>query len=292
MRKALKAHLVTIDPQNDFMDIAAGLGDPVGLALPTGERFRSTLPVPGAYTDMERVAAMIQRVGPRLHDIHVTLDSHRVVDVAHPSFWRDENGKHPAPFTIITNADIKAGMWAPRNQAYRQRMLDYTAKLEADGKFMLMIWPEHCLIGSWGHNVVDVLQEALHDWERKNFATIDFVTKGTNTFTEHYGALMAEVPDPTDPSTQLNGGFLKVLQDADIIAIAGEASSHCVATTIQQIVDNIGDTHLGKIHILTDCMSPVPQTPGAPDFPAIAQKFLQDMQARGLVLTTSDAFLA
>jgi nicotinamidase/pyrazinamidase len=83
-----------------------------------------------------------------------------------------------------------------------------------------------------------------------------------------------------------------VLQEADIIGIAGEASSHCVATTIQQIVDNIGDQHLPKIHILTDCMSPVPQTPGAPDFPAIAQKFLKDMEARGLVLTTSDAFLA
>jgi nicotinamidase-related amidase len=288
----LKADLIIIDPQNDFCDIIAQPGDPVGLALPSGEKFRSTLPVPGAHADMERVAGLIHRVGNRLNDIHVTLDSHRVVDVAHPGFWRDQDGKHPGPFTIITNANIKSGMWAPRNQAYRQRMLDYTAALEVAGKFMLMIWPEHCLIGSWGHNVVDVLEAELHAWERKNFATIDFVTKGVNTFTEHYGALMAEVPDPTDPSTQLNGQFLSVLQEADIIGIAGEASSHCVATTIQQIVDNIGDQHLGKIHILADCMSPVPQTPGAPDFPAMAQKFLKDMEARGLVLTTSDAFLA
>lgn len=288
----LKAHLVIIDPQNDFMDIIAKPGDPVGMSLPDGTQFRSSLPVPGALADMERVSTMVKRIGKRLDDIHVTLDSHRVIDIAHPGFWRDSNGSRPAPFTIITNADIKTGMWAPRNQSFRQRMLDYTAMLEAAGKFMLMIWPEHCLIGSWGHNVVDVLRAELMVWERENFATIDFVTKGTNTFTEHYGALLAEVPDPSDPSTQLNGNFISVLQDADIIGIAGEASSHCVATTVQQIIDNIGDQHLPKIHIITDGMSPVPQTPGAPDFPAIAQKFLKDMEARGLVLTTSDTFLA
>jgi nicotinamidase/pyrazinamidase len=292
MTKGIKADLVIIDPQNDFCDIMAQKGEPVGLALPDGTQFRSTLPVPGALADMGRVAGLVKRVGKRLHDIHVTLDSHRVIDVAHPGFWRDADGKPPAPFTMITSADIKSGMWAPRNQAYRQRMLDYTAALESAGKFMLMIWPEHCLIGSWGHNVVEVLRTELATWERENFATIDFVTKGVNTFTEHYGALMAEVPDPSDPSTQLNGAFLGVLQEADIIGIAGEASSHCVATTIRQIVDNIGDQHLPKIHILTDCMSPVPQSPGSPDFPAIAQSFLKDMQARGLVLTTSDAFLA
>lgn len=288
----LKAHLVIIDPQNDFMDILAQKGDPVGLALPDGTQFRSTLPVPGALADMGRVADLIKRVGPRLDDIHVTLDSHRVIDVAHPGFWRDQNGKNPGAFTIISHDDVKNRIWNPRSESYRSRMLDYTAQLAAGGNFPLMIWPEHCRIGSWGHNIVDVLQEELFAWERSQFANVDFVTKGTNTFTEHYGALMAEVPDANDPSTQLNGQFISVLQDADIVGIAGEASSHCVKTTIQQIVDNIGDDHLPKLHILTDCMSPVPQTPGAPDFPAIATQFLQDMKARGLVLTTHDAFLA
>jgi nicotinamidase-related amidase len=288
----MKAHLIIIDPQNDFCDILAGPDDPVGLALPDGTKFRSSLPVPGALADMGRVAGLIKRVGKRLDDIHVTLDSHRVIDVAHPGFWRNQDGKQPDPFTMIGHDDVKNGIWMPRGQQYRQRMLDYTAALQAAGKFVLMIWPEHCLIGSWGHNVVGVLKDELDAWERSQFANVNYVTKGTNTFTEHYGALMAEVPDPADPSTQLNGEFISVLQDADIIGIAGEASSHCVKTTIEQIVDNIGDGHLSKISLLTDCMSPVPQTPGAPDFPAIAKQFLDDMKARGLTLTTADAFLA
>ena len=275
MSKALKAQLVIIDPQNDFMDLQD-----------------AALPVTGAVADMDRVATLVARIGYRLDDIHVTLDSHRVVDIAHPGFWRGQSGKAPTPFTIISYDDIRNGIWEPCNPEFRQRVLDYTAALAKAGKFLLMVWPEHCLIGSWGHNVYEPLKRVLNDWERSQFANVNFVTKGTNTFTEHYGALMAEVPDPQDPATQLNGDFIAVLQDADLIAIAGEASSHCVKTTIEQIVENIGDAHLGKIHILTDCMSPVPQTPGGPDFPAIAKSFLKDMERRGLVLTTSDKFLA
>lgn len=64
----MKVHLVIIDPQIDFMDSKG-----------------SALPVPGANADMNRLAAMIGRVGNKLEDIHVTLDSHRIIDIAHPA---------------------------------------------------------------------------------------------------------------------------------------------------------------------------------------------------------------
>ncbi|RJF70840.1 hypothetical protein [Rhodopseudomonas palustris] len=287
----LETHLLVIDPQNDFMDIPAD-ADPILFEQSNGPRFRSALPVPGALTDMDRLATTIGRIGPRLSRVHVTLDTHRVIDVAHPAFWRDGNGHAPPPFTMISHADVVAGTWAPRNPDWKSRMLDYTAELENAGRFVLMVWPEHCLIGSWGHNIVDGLRDALSRWERDNGVTTEFVTKGINTFTEHYGALLAEVPDPTDPSTQLNRELMSALQQADVIAIAGEASSHCVATTVNQLVDHIGERHWSRIHLLTDCMSPVPATPGSPDFPALADQFLRDMATRGVVLTTSDAFLA
>ncbi len=281
-------HLVGIDPQDDFMDIGPGLaGDPADYGGNV-----AALPVKGALADMTRLAAMVDRVGHRFDDIHITLDSHNVIDVAHPGFWVDARGSNPSPFTMITHGDIKAGLWSPRNPADRRRMLDYTDALARNGQFDLMIWPEHCLIGSWGHNVIGVLRDSLTRWERSTFSNVDFVTKGANPYTEHYGALAAEVPDPADPSTQINGDFIRILQGADIVAIAGQASSHCVKTTVEQIVGLIGDEHLPKLHLLTDCMSPVSQVPGGPPFPAIADQFLRDMQARGLVLTTSVDFLA
>lgn len=272
---ALSVHLVIIDPQNDFMDNPD-----------------SALLVPGGNDDMRRLAALIDRIGPKLADIHVTLDSHQIIDVGHPGMWRDRDGNQPAPFTIITADDIRTGVHAPRLPELRARMLAYAEDLERQGNYPLMVWPEHCIIGTRGHNVQPELAQALADWERKNFANVGYVTKGTNTFTEHYGALQAEVPDPQDPGTALNTGFLTMLQQADIVLLSGEALSHCVKSTVDQIVANIGASEVSKFRILTDCTSPVPAVPGGPDFPAIAADWLQDMERRGMQLVTStDVFV-
>ena len=287
---ALNAHLLIIDPQNDFM--GEDDGTPYSVALANGKTLKASLSVKGAVSDVGRLALLVKRVGDRLEDIHITLDSHRVIDVAHPGMWRDQSGRPPEHFKIIRHDDIANGIWNPRNPVFRERMLRYTATLESQGKYLLIIWPEHCLIGSWGHNVHTDLMAVLMEWERTQFANVDYVTKGSNPFTEHYGALMAEVPDPEDPSTQLNTGLIRIMQEADIIGVAGEASSHCVRETVYQVANNIGDEHLKKFHLLVDCMSPVQPVPGTPDFPKIAQDFLAEMKGRGMVLTTSDHFLA
>ncbi len=273
--KNTKVELIIIDGQIDFMDLPG-----------------AALPVAGAVQDMTRTAALIKRVGAKLDDIHCTLDSHRLIDIAHPAWWMDQNGKQPNPFTMISAADIEASIWTPRNPGFRARTLDYAHTLESTpSHYKIFIWPPHCLIGTLGHTLIPVLNDALQQWSDKYFAMVDYVTKGSNPWTEHYGALMAEVPDPSDPGTQLNTGFLSMLADADIVAVAGEASSHCVLKTVQQIADNIGDAHIRKFHLLTNCMSPVPQNPGGPDFPKMAKDFFRDMKARGMTLTTAEDFL-
>jgi len=271
----MRVHLVIIDPQNDFMDIPG-----------------AALPVPGANEDMKRLAKLIDRAGHKLEDIHVTLDSHRLVDIAHPAWWVDKDGNQPAPFTIISAQDIEAGIWVPRVLAFRERALEYAQKLEKGGKYQICIWPPHCLIGTWGHNVQEDLNAALQRWSEKEFAMVNYVTKGSNPWTEHYGALMAEVPDPEDPTTMLNTDFLEILRQADMVALAGEALSHCVRETVNQIADNIGEEHLQKFYILTDCTSPVPAVPGGPDFPQIAADWLKEMKARGMNLLEAREFLA
>jgi len=280
MAKAMKVHLVIIDPQKSFMDDAD-----------------SSLPVPGANKDMDNVARMIKRIGKKVEDIHVTLDSHRVIDVGHPGMWRNQNGDSPAPFTMISADDIKNGIWRPRNEHMRlseldgktlgEYMLAYVTKIKNS-----MVWPEHCVIGTPGHNVQANLMEALLDWERREFMNVDYVVKGTNPFTEHYGALMAEVPLPSDPSTGLNTSFLKIMNDADIVALSGEALLHCLKTTVLQIIKNISPDLIKKLHLLTDCSSPVPAAPGDPDSRTVGDVWLREMEARGMNLTTSDAFLA
>jgi len=267
-------HLLVIDPQNSFCDIPG-----------------AELPVPGANDDMNRLAILIGRIGRKLEDIHVTLDSHRLVDIAHPVWWRDQAGNSPNHFTLISAADVKIGRWTTRIPGFRQRSLEYLETLERDGKYLLCIWPPHCLIGTSGHNVHQGLNEALQKWSEENFAMVDYVTKGSNPWTEHYGAMQAEVPDPADPGTALNANFLQMLSEADIVLVAGEALSHCIKATVDQIADNIGSEHIKKFFILTDCCSSIPAVPGGPDFPKISQQWLKEMEKRGMTLVKSTDFM-
>jgi len=264
-----KVHLVVIDPQVDFCD-------------PSGALY-----VSGADADIRRLAEMVRRVAPKLDDIHVTLDSHRLIDVAHPIFWKDSSGRHPEPFTIISAADVEAGKWAPTLPSLSRRMLEYVRELEANGRYPLCVWPPHCLIGSPGHAVAPELREALLQWESQRFAMVDYVTKGSNPWTEHYSAVCADVPDPADPGTQLNTPFIQMLMDADLVGIAGEAGSHCLANTVRDIANNFGDDScVRRLVLLEDATSPVP------GFEHFQTDFVREMTARGMQISNTREFLA
>ena len=99
MKSSTQVHLLIIDPQNDFCDIpqAEQPADP----LAGGRSIAPALPVAGADQDMKRLAAFIERAGDKLFDIHVTLDSHNPIDIAHSTWWTNDKGQAPAPFTVI-----------------------------------------------------------------------------------------------------------------------------------------------------------------------------------------------
>ncbi|HEY0586160.1 MAG TPA: cysteine hydrolase [Pseudoduganella sp.] len=257
-------HLLIIDPQNDFCD----LPPPAAPALP----------VPGAHQDMLRLASLIDQGGAGLSAITVTLDSHHRYDVAHPTFWHTADGAAPGPFTQISAADVRAGRFVPRDPSALPRVLSYLDALESAGRYQLMVWPVHCEIGSWGHNVHDAVRAAYNAWEEGRHAVVAKVGKGSNPWTEHYSAVMAEVPDPTDPDSQLNRELIASLSQADTIYITGEAGSHCVKATTEHIADHIDPR---KLVLVTDCMSPVS------GFETQYLEFAQAMQRRGARLATS-----
>ena len=72
----------------------------------------------------------------------------------------------------------------------------------------------------------------------------------------HYSAVQADVPDPADPTTQLNVGLIKTLENADLVALSGQALSHCVANTIRDIADYFGRESIRKLVLIEDTSSP------------------------------------
>lgn len=271
-------HLLVIDPQNDFCDLPAAY---LPINPVDGGTHAPALPVTGAHADMLRVADLINRGAAGLSGISVTLDSHHRLDIAHPTFWKDAEGGVVNPFTQISAAEVRAGRYLPRNPAALPRVLAYLDTLENAGRYRLMVWPVHCEIGSWGHAVHADVRAAYNRWEDAQLGIVNKVSKGSNPWTEHYSAVMAEVPDAEDPDTQLNQGFIDLLKQADRIYITGEAGSHCVKATTEHIADNFAKADLGKLVLLTDCMSPVT------GFDAQYEGFVRDMLARGLQVAKS-----
>ncbi|WP_298212812.1 cysteine hydrolase [Acidovorax sp.] len=272
---ARNIQLLVIDPQNDFCDLPAAYR-PAGSA--------PSLPVAGAHADMQRLAAFIRAQGMALDAITITLDSHQRFDIAHPGFWQTGAGADVAPFTPITAAQVRAGDYLPRNPPALARTLQYLDALETQGRYTLMVWPVHCEIGSWGHGVHADVLAACGAWQLQRQRAVRNVFKGTNPWTEHYSAIEAEVPDADDESTALNTTLLQSLGQADVLLIAGEASSHCVRSTTEHIVLHLPRLLPGwlasRIVLLTDGMSPVG------GFDAQHQAFLQAMRTAGAQLAT------
>jgi len=264
--------LLIVDPQNDFCAT-----DPA--TRHAGHH--PALPVNGADADIRRLARAIDTLGPRLNHIAITLDSHAERDIAHPTFWQTASGGEVAPFTPISADDLAAGHFQPRDPADLPRARQYVAALEASGRYGLMVWPVHCVVDTWGHAIHAAVETASQRWFEQTGQQVYVVRKGLNPYTEHYSALQAEVPDPGDPDTQCNIDLLRWATDAGQLLIAGEASSHCVRATMEDLLAQGGPDFAQRITLLIDCTSPVA------GFERMHNEFLERMRIAGVQLQRS-----
>jgi nicotinamidase/pyrazinamidase len=263
----MKTNLLIIDPQVDF-------------CVPN-----MALSVPGADADSKRLADMIVRLKGKIDDIYVSLDSHNLVDIAHPIFWVDDNGNHPAPFeTVISPEDMESGKWLTYNPDWQERAYDYVKALKDNGRYPLVIWPPHCLIGTEGHSIIPCVSDALIEWCEEG-AWINFIMKGMNKFTEHYSALKADVYDKHDPSTGINDDLLNGCKEADVILVGGQALSHCVANTLRDLADNMDDSEIKKFVLLKDACSNVQ------GYENLGLDFVAEMVDRGMTETTTTEYM-
>jgi len=202
-----RIRLFVIDPQNDFMDIAD-----------------AALPVPGANADMVRLAGFIQTMTSSIDDLVVTLDSHSSVGVERTTFWMHGDGAAVSPFTKIKAVDVEDSTYLPRNKSLKPQVIEYLRSLEAGGERTLIVWPVHCVLGTWGHNLQGLLAQSIADWEYATGRTCEKVLKGLNTMTEQYSAFRAEVPSADDPRTQNNSVLMARLQQgSNWLVVGGEA---------------------------------------------------------------------
>lgn len=282
--------LLIIDAQNTF-------------CLPEFELFVGGRSGSGAVDDNLRLCEFIYRNLNAITTIAPTMDTHTAMQIFHPIFWINEAGEHPLPAaTSITLEDVQQGIWkvnpavahsiANGNySALQKHALHYVQKLSEDGKYPLTIWPYHSMLGGIGHALVSAVEEAIffHSIARNSQAL--FEIKGGNPLTENYSVLRPEVLDGPDGNSiaQKNASFIDKLLGFDAIIIAGQAKSHCVAWTIDDLLTEIlaRDRKLAKkVYLLEDCTSPV-VVPGVVDFTEQADAAFQRFAAAGMNVVKS-----
>ena len=260
--------LMPIDCQNTF-------------CIPDFELFVGGASGRGAVEDNVRLCEFIYRNLGVITEIAPTMDTHTAMQVFHAVFLVNEAGEHPQPMTPISLQDIEKGVWkvnpavassiAGGNYIALQRhLIHYARKLSEGGKYMLMIWPYHAMLGGIGHALVSAMEEAIFFHTMARSSQASFQIKGGNPLTENYSVLRPEVLDGADgrPIAQKNARFIEKLLSFDAVIIAGQAKSHCVAWTIDDLLTEIlqQDPNLvRKVYLLEDCTSPV-VVPGVIDF--------------------------
>jgi nicotinamidase-related amidase len=256
--------LVLVDVQNTF-------------CIPGSELYVAGRSGNGAVDDNRRLCEFVYRNLDAITQIVPTMDTHRVMQIFHPIWLVDAEGNHPAPYTQISSEDVASGRWrvnpavaasAQVEEEYAQeQLLHYTRTLQAGGKYSLTIWPYHAMFGGIGHALVSSVEEAVFFHAVARYSQPDFQVKGENPLTEHYSILAPEVREGPDgePIASVNDALIERLLGFDAVVVAGQAKSHCVAWTIDDLLagDDERERALApRTYLLEDCTSPV-VVPGA-----------------------------
>jgi nicotinamidase-related amidase len=263
--KMKTTNLLIIDPQRDFCNQ------------------NGSLYVKGSENDMNRLGEFISKNKMKIAKIFVSMDTHNYFQIFHPLFWKNKNGEHPSPFTVITSKDIEDKKWEVTNKFYEEDSLFYLKRLEYEGKTKLIIWPYHCIVGTEGHLIEEVLNSALADWTLSKEAPIEYILKGKNIITEQYSMLKAEIVDVNDESTKVNVDFIRKISlgDNPVLFIAGEALDYCVYNSVKDIKWHLGvGTKKVDLVMFEDCMSAID--------PVSVDKIKKEFIDLGIKFTTID----
>ena len=289
---AFRLCLLAVDVQNTF-------------CIPGFELFVGGRSGTGAVDDNRRLCAFVDRNLGAITQIVPSLDTHHAMQVFHAIWLVDAHGDHPAPYTLVSAEDVRRGRWRvdPAVAAAlglevddAQRHLEhYTRRLADGGKYDLTVWPYHAMLGGIGHALAPAFEEAVFFHSIARHRQPAFQVKGDNPLTEHYSMLGPEVTEGPDgePLGSRNTELIQKLMTFDAVVIAGQAKSHCVAWTIDDLLRDPGvrERLAPRTYLLEDCSSPV-VVPGAVDYTDEADAAFERYAAAGMHVIRSTDRLA
>ena len=284
---AFRLCLLAVDVQNTF-------------CIPDFELFVAGRSGTGAVDDNRRLCQFVYRNLGEITQIFPSLDTHHAMQVFHAIWLVDEQGDHPPPYTIVSPEDVTAGRWRMNDQIAQALGIDpdyaarhlahYTRRLAEGGKYDLTIWPYHAMLGGIGHALVPAVEEAFFFHGVARYSNPEFQVKGDNPLTEHYSMLGPEVTEGPD-GDRLGGKNTELIEKLltfDAVVVAGQAKSHCLAWTIEDLLEDerAGERLAERTYLLEDCTSPV-VVPGVVDYTDEADAAFARYAAAGMHVVRS-----
>src|SRR3972149_6857424 len=152
------------------------------------------------------------------------MATHSTMQIFPPVFWVNGAGEHPAPHTEISVDDVERGVWKVNPAvaasatggdlaALERHAMHYVRRLAESGKYPLIVWPYHGMLGGIGHALVPAVEAACFFHNIARSSQTAFEIKGDNPLTEHYSVLGPEVQERADgtPLVEKNTRFLRRL---------------------------------------------------------------------------------
>jgi len=284
---AFRLCVLAVDIQNTF-------------CIPDFELFIAGRSGTGAVDDNRRLCKFLYRNLGEITQIFPSLDTHHAMQVFHAIWLVDEHGNHPDPYTLVSAQDVATGRWQMNAAVaealgidvdYADRHLTYyTRRLAEGGKYDLTIWPYHAMLGGIGHALVSAVEEAVFFHGLARYSNPEFQVKGDNPLTEHYSLLGPEVTEGPD-GDRLGGKNAKLIEKLltfDAVVVAGQAKSHCLAWTIDDLLgdEDVGEQLAERTYLLEDCTSPV-VVPGVVDYTDEADAAFERYAAAGMHIVRS-----
>ena len=285
----VRVGLLLVDVQNTF-------------CIPGFELFVAGASGQAAVEDNRRLAEFVYRNLGAITQMVPSLDTHHAMQIFHAAWLTDAQGNRPDPMTLVTADDAREGRWRVDPEVAAAAGVDPRVRPAPPGALHApagrprqvrpdrVALPRHAgrhrpragVLGGGGGVLpragpaqrAAVLRQGRAGADR---ALLDAGPRG------HRG------PGRRRASATVDHDLVQTLLGFDAVIVAGQAKSHCLAWTIDDLLSHHSvqeDQLAQRTYLLEDCTSPI-VVPGVVDYTGEADAAFERFAAAGMHVVRS-----
>lgn len=204
--------------------------------------FENELPIYGATLNNIDTALNINKSVNSIDQLVLLKDTHNNNEINNQNNWINSTGHHPNIYEMINENDIGKKWW-PTTVSLEYAKI-YSNYLNNNNKPSIIMWPNHCVINTNGHNINDEINKSIQYWEFINNKSVLILEKGLNMYSEQYGILPeARLPQVFNDKNinYLINEVIYLLCNYDNIYFVGDEYSHSVLPTLKDVHEIVSE---------------------------------------------------